>query len=134
MEQIISPWFFYWINVVESLGCALCVFALLFAGSLVFSTIGFFVNCDETCGDEDQKKVFKKAIKILIAPFIICLFCSIFIPSKTTLIQMVVADKLTYKNVEKVLDGGKNIKNEPKQDVMDILNAIGEKNDVSTNK
>ena len=135
MEQIISPWFFYWINVVDGLGVFFAIATFIFGVTSIISVL--FYGCEKTMGIYAEKNLLKKFKKIalMMGPFfIICFFISIFIPSKTTLIQMIVADKLTYNNVEKVLDSGKNIKNELKQDVMDILNAIGEENDLPTNK
>jgi hypothetical protein len=46
------------------------------------------------------------------------------LPSKNTLIAMLVADKFTYDVAEKVIDTGKDIKDEIKADIIEIFNNI----------
>jgi hypothetical protein len=118
MEHIINPWFFYWINVADALNVAFVI-------GVVVGVITMIVG-----GIVRGKKTFKTGVLVVI----ICVFPAIFIPTKTTLIQMAVADKLTYNNVEQVLDSGKNIKNELKQDVLDIINAIGDESAKGTER
>jgi hypothetical protein len=131
MEHIINPWFFYWINVADALNVAFVIGVVV--GVITMIVGGIVIGCNSGI-DEDGVTRGKKTFKTGVLVVIICVFPAIFIPTKTTLIQMAVADKLTYNNVEQVLDSGKNIKNELKQDVLDIINAIGDESAKGTER
>jgi hypothetical protein len=52
----------------------------------------------------------------------------VLLPSQKTLISMLVADKLTYNAAEKIIEAGKNLKDEIKGDVIDVFQNINEAN------
>ena len=124
MEPIISPWFIYFLGVVESLGVVLAVLLFVLAiGAIVFA-IFYVVN--RVNYDEDDKDVIKskKALKICLYPLIIVSLIGVFLPSKSTLIAMYVADNITPNNVEKALEVGENFKEEIKKDIFELIEAI----------
>ena len=126
MEHIISPWFIYWLGIVDNLGALLCIILVFSLIATIVATIACFVGTIE--GEDTVAKVTKKILKISIPILIVSSILSVITPSKTTLIQMVVADKLTYDVAEKAFKSGSGLKNELKQDVIDIINVIGEAN------
>ena len=87
-------------------------------------------------GDEDEDALH--TLKITqrfnflgwFLPFLIIL--SIFLPTRNTLIAMIVAQNITSNNVSKALQVGKDFKGELKKDVIDIINSI--QSDKSKNK
>lgn len=107
-EYIISPAWFYWVNVVNSLK----IVAL--AGTIVgiFACIFLIVAVLEE--DDD----FLKPLRITIACTAMCIIATVLIPSKETLIEMQIAKYATWENAEWTVDAIK--------DAVDyIVNAIG---------
>lgn len=103
MEYIINPSWFYWLNVADSalvFLCSICVVsALCFLGSLI---------AREICADEytpmESKEKIRKITRISLIAFLVSGFIAIFIPSKNTLIEMMIAKKATYDNVSWTLE------------------------------
>lgn len=95
---IINPIWFYFLDVCE--GLKIVVFIL--AGCLaVTAIIGFgMYACDEFYDDEKALKNLKK----MIIATIILLVVAIIIPSKQTLITMMVAKFATYENAGWTVD------------------------------
>lgn len=103
MEYIINPSWFYWLNVADLalvFLCSICgVSALCFIGSLI---------AREFCADEytpkESKEKMRKITRISLIAFLVSGFIAIFIPSKNTLIEMMIAKKATYDNVSWTLE------------------------------
>lgn len=125
MEPVISPWVIYWIGIA----CGECVGWILIA---VFGMIGIVFYHIAKCidGDCDSFIKFQKKAKGLIRTVHIAVIFSIlwlvFIPSRETIIAMVVAKNVTYDRVVIALDAGKNFREIFKQDLIDVLTAINE--------
>jgi len=127
MQPIVSPWFIYSLGIVQGIKDMAIAFSVL-AGLTLFalSIASIFLWIDE---EEDDVKKILKIMKISGTILLICLLLAIFVPSKDTLIAMYVADKLTYNTTEKILETGKDLKQELKKDIIEIIKSITERND-----
>jgi hypothetical protein len=124
MEHIISPWFIYLLHLVGGLVGGFTVIAIFIGIALFVCGIYFMEELIDLNSDDKERLSFKRWVRRLITAGIISLLLAIFIPSKTTLIGMFVANKVTYNNVEKAIEAGKNVKEELKKDIIDIIEAI----------
>ena len=122
MEYIINPSWFYWLNVADSalvFLCSICgVSALCFIGSLIARGI----CADEYAPKESKekmRKITRKITRISLIAFLVSGFIAIFIPSKNTLIEMMIAKTATYDNVSWTIE-------QVKQAVDYVISAIKE--------
>lgn len=126
MEQaIINPMWIYWIEVAEKLRGVIAAVIGLSGFILLALLIVIALVYDDYYGEEKEscKKSLKKLWKF-ICVWLVFLMISLFIPSKTTLISMLVAKTVT---VEKVVQG--------KEAVKDSIDYIFEKiNETKENK
>lgn len=107
MTPIISPWWFYLIDVLGNLKLlcnpllliviGICVVALL---STKWSLKEDILKLDE---DKSDAGLYKDA-KILCVTLLVLFVVGNFIPSKETMYTMMVAQNVTYENVEKAAD------------------------------
>lgn len=102
MDYIISPWWFYAMQVCSGLRIAFVIIGgtALFAGVVLYlaTTIGMYGE-----PDEDEKRMLNLSKRAAIIGMILTLI-AVFTPSTKTLIKMQVAKFGTYSNAEKVLD------------------------------
>lgn len=97
MTPIISPWFFYLLQIVEGLICVLTFGTL---GSVAYGAIRWFIVFTEEGPDSEiYVKESKKGKKLIICAIILAIF-TIFIPTKTTCLEMLVAQNVTYERIE----------------------------------
>lgn len=110
MNYIVNPSYFYWISVANGLRTAFTVLGVVLLGAEVAMCIvaGIHYIMGKDYGKDDPDLQTAKA---LIKPMVICaiaLFASflvsIFIPSRNTLIEMLIARYATYENAEWTLD------------------------------
>lgn len=125
MEPIISPWFIYSLQVIDTLRNMFQIsYILLFfpaAGALIGSII-MLVDADE-----HEKKLSRKLWKSGIIFFIVGMiftFLYILTPSRNTLIGMYMANNVTSDVVNETLQSGRTIKDEIKRDILDILQQL----------
>lgn len=97
---IIKPWIFYVISVVSNLYDTCCLVALivgigllLFGGAWLFEVI-----------EEENKRPLPNALKKLLIVFAISMGGVVVIPSETTMYKMLVAQYVTYENVDKATE------------------------------
>lgn len=111
---VISPWFFYFINIVEGLDIAFFVFAIigLATGGVLLAALVF-----EEIDEEDIKP--KTAKKIFISGLIF-IFLAILTPSQQTCVQMLIADNITYERLEVAGDTIEGIY----QDILDLAGTL----------
>lgn len=111
MNYIINPMWFYWISVIDRLK----IFALC-ADFICVICVGviFFVRLD-ACGEDE--KTCTKWIHIFLALFIVLTLISIFVPSRNTLIEMMIARNATTENATTAVEAIKSA-------VDYIINAI----------
>lgn len=104
--MVINPIWFYWIDVVNSLD-NLCCGASVLCGLAAFVFIcGGILEIKIPLDDGDEIKG-KKLIKVgfcLVACVVIFALASVFIPSKSTLIEMQVVKFATKENGELVIE------------------------------
>ena len=98
MTPIISPWFFYFAAKVEIIH--MFAWILLFA-ALIAGAASLFEAC--TDDEKEYKEVLKKTFKkpCIIVSIIMCLIILI-VPSQNTLVQMLIAENITYERLEVV--------------------------------
>lgn len=115
MNYIINPSWFYWLGVVQSMrGFMLAAFivAIVIVGiSLIIIPLELKIIQDfpTICADERKAVMFfTKALKISIGVCIVSALFLIFVPSKDTLIEMMIAKQATYENATWTLDALKS--------------------------
>lgn len=125
MTPIISPWFFYFAAKVEMIH----MFAwILFFGGLVIGAVALYDACD-TNNDEYKEKVKKTFKKPCIIVCIIMCLILLIVPCRDTLVQMLIAENITYERLEIVGDGIESVY----EDIMNLANQmIGANNESSS--
>lgn len=104
---IINPSWFYWLNVVDAIGTFFGVIVVVSIGGMIASTIGYLIchSCitnypDISDGERARLPVWKRILKISIITAAVAGVFLVFIPSKSTLIEMQIARYATYENAE----------------------------------
>lgn len=99
MTSVISPWFFYWISVLDTLGFCLAIMATI--GLIVgLGIMGMAAMDPYEFGDKDTaKKAYKKG-KLSFILSIIVFILTIFIPTQDVCLQMLIAHNVTYERIE----------------------------------
>jgi hypothetical protein len=113
MDYIVSPWLIYLCGVSEGFQCLLVVLGIL----------GLTLGIPACMGFPGTIEYRKKFLFIPITALVL-VFLAILVPSKETMLQMLVAKNLTYTNADKIVKEGKVLKDELKQDVIDIILAV----------
>ena len=115
MNYIINPSWFYWLGVVNSMrGFMLAAFivAIIIVGvALIVIPVNVKLIQDYPSISDDERKVvrfFTKALKVSIGVFIVAGLFLVFVPSKETLIEMMIAKQATYENATWTVDALKN--------------------------
>lgn len=115
MNYIINPSWFYWLGVIQSMrGFMLAAFivAIIIVGlSLIIIPVELKMIQDfpTMCADERKAvQFFTKALKISIGVCVGSALFLVFIPSKDTLIEMMIAKQATYENATWTLDALKS--------------------------
>lgn len=98
MTYYINPIWFYLMNVSEGIKTLLCVGGAVAFVVSMFAFVTWVIDNDVTISDDDEKKVFKLFKKIIITSFI-SLLIGLFLPSKETCIEMMIASQVTHENV-----------------------------------
>ena len=113
MNYIINPSWFYWINVLESakdFSTVLLILAVIGLGTLIIVAAVNYELGDKFEEDSEWKiylKIKKLIPKMVIAVLIICAI-AIFLPSKETLISMMIAKHATKENLGMTVEGIKS--------------------------
>lgn len=92
-EPIISPWLIYWAGRIEFIQVVCCVVGLVVTALVVTGTIA--VLTDDCEHDDSVKK-----LKILVCVTLILDTLAVFLPTKTEMFAMYVAEKITPANIE----------------------------------
>ena len=95
MEPIINPWIFYFMSVVDTFRLAAVCVCCLGGCFIIASAMLHFI-------DDDISMI--KAIKIVSVISTICLLISLFVPSKQTMIEMIIASNATPDNINMVIE------------------------------
>lgn len=112
MESIIKPMDLYWVGTLDAVDTFSLILAVLCGLAFVGLVCGVIYNADmmERC-DENKRyyricKVWAIVCGIL---FLVFAMAVIFIPGKTTMIEMMIAKYATYENVKLTADGIKEV-------------------------
>ena len=115
MNYIINPSWSYWLGVVNSMrGFMLAAFivAIVIVGvSLIVIPVNVKIIQDypNMCdGERKAIRFFTKALKIAIGVCIVAGLFLVFVPSKETLIEMMIAKQTTYENTTWTVDALKS--------------------------
>lgn len=105
MDFIINPSWFYWIGIVddvEGIAVGILVLSLMVFVVSLLIMIACFDNFDN---------IYQLKTAIIVSACVACLsaLAVIFIPSKDTMIEMMVAKLVTYDNVALTADGIKSV-------------------------
>lgn len=115
MNYIINPSWFYWLGVVNSMrGFMLAAFivAIIIVGAALI-LIPWYTDMirefSTMCADERKAvRFFTKALKVGIGVCVIAGLFLVFVPSKETLIEMMIAKQATYENTTWTVDALKS--------------------------
>lgn len=122
MNYIINPSWFYWLQLLSDIKIIITVISALITAGLIVAIIAACVNYsmgyryrnnideDGVALDPDWSNYLlaKKFVKILFPITIVSLIISIFIPSKETLISMMIAKYATKENLSMTVEGIKS--------------------------
>lgn len=99
MKPIINPWLFYLVDMIGSFQMLSILIALLIMISLAIEIVKFGEAMDEL----DKVKVIKTFKKKVIVIALLITF-AMFLPSKKTCYQMMIASQVTDNNIQKAED------------------------------
>lgn len=100
-NYIINPMWFYWLDLLSDLECAICVITGVIGVCIFIILVISSTKIFDGWNDEEKalgKKMAKKAIKLSIIP-ICMIFIIVLIPSKETMYQMMIAKYITHENI-----------------------------------
>lgn len=108
---IINPWIFYLIDVLSSLkGISLTVIVLTILGLIATGLVTVIAKCDSFY-DDDTARFVTLSIKLLKKLLIVlCISFGVYTvtPSEETMYKMLVAQNVTYENVDKATEAIKD--------------------------
>lgn len=115
MNYIINPSWFYWLGVVNSMrGFMLAAFivAIIIIGvALIIIPVNVKLIQEYPSISADERKAvmfFTKALKVAIGICVASGLFLVFVPSRETLIEMMVAKQATYENATWTVDALKS--------------------------
>lgn len=115
MNYIINPSWFYWLGVVNSMrGFMLVAFivAIIIVGvALIVIPVNVKLIQEYPSISDDERKVvrfFTRALKVAIGVCVASGLFLVFVPSKETLIEMMIAKQATYENATWTVDALKS--------------------------
>ena len=100
-EYIIDPKWFYFVDMLNDLECAICVITGVLTVGILIILIIASTKIFDGWSDEDRdlwKKLAKKAIRLSVIP-ICMIFIIVLIPSKETMYEMMMAKYITHENI-----------------------------------
>lgn len=103
--MIINPMWIYLLQVVDGIKIFLFILSIILFFALVFSIINLAVELDF---DEERAKFFKKTSFVIGITFLIVSILNIVIPSKETLIGMMIARNVTIESIKSGKDAVKD--------------------------
>lgn len=106
MEPIINPMCFYWIDVISGLETLAVVFCVLSSAVVACYLLASLMEEENLICK--SKRSFRGFIAAIVG-VVIFAFAIVFVPSKETMITMVVAQNVTTENIEKATDTVKSM-------------------------
>lgn len=115
MNYIINPSWFYWLGVVESMRYFMIAAFIISIAAIIVAIIIVPVDMRmihdfPDMSDDERKSVqfFTKVLKAAIWALVISGLILLFVPSKETIIGMMIAKQATYENATWTLDALKS--------------------------
>ena len=115
MNYIINPSWFYWLGVVESMRYFMIAAFIISIAAIIVAIIIVPVDIRmirdfPDMSDDERKSVqfFTKVLKAAIWALVISGLILLFVPSKETIIGMMIAKQATYENATWTLDALKS--------------------------
>lgn len=115
MNYIINPSWFYWLGVVESMRYFMIAAFIISIAAIIVAIIIVPVDIRmirefPDMSDDERKSVqfFTKVLKSAIWALVISGLILLFVPSKETIIGMMIAKQATYENATWTLDALKS--------------------------
>lgn len=101
MKPIINPVAIYVINLMGSLRVGLIIGAVIFAALTIFCAAEY-MDMKDGNSDEDKQmtKDFYRSSKRFLICFVLTLILVVFVPSKDTCVEMLVASYVTPDNID----------------------------------
>lgn len=125
MNPIISPWLIYLLHVcgvVNVIAISLFCIAATFA---VIAVIGWLVtHADEDHFDDGCLAMWKKFVRRSIPVMLVCTLLAIAVPSRKTVIWMVVTKHITTDSVQQAIEAGDSVREVIKKDILELIGAI----------
>lgn len=132
MEPIISPFTFYWFEIISNCKFFLTLFFALACVGLVISLIGLIVTLVEEELETYAGKIIKKLCKFsAIITFILGLLFT-FTPSKETLIAMTVAKYVTPDNITAIGGTIEESVSYITNEIIQVIEAASDKEDTKS--
>lgn len=91
--MVINPMWFYWLQVIDTLRGVMCAVSIIDALAIVISLLIGYV--EELFDD----KPWRRGMLIMAAVLATSVFTLIFVPSKKTIIEMMIARQVTAENI-----------------------------------
>ena len=115
MNYIINPSWFYWLSVVHSMRdfilTAFIVSIIIIVVALIIIPVNVKLIQNYPSISDDERKVvrfFTKAMKVAIGVCVASGLFLVFVPSKETLIEIMIAKQATYENATWTVDALKS--------------------------
>jgi hypothetical protein len=115
MNYIINPSWFYWLGVVESMRYFMVAAFIISIAAIIVAIVIVPVDMRmirdfPAMSDDERKSVqfFTKVLKAAIWALVISGLILLFVPSKETIIGMMIAKQATYENATWTLDALKS--------------------------
>jgi uncharacterized membrane protein len=101
MKPIVNPAIIYLINLMGSLRVGFIIGAVIFAILTIFCAVEY-EDLKESNSNEDKQmtKKFFRASKRFLVCFVLTFILIVFVPSKDTCIEMIVASYVTPDNID----------------------------------
>ena len=106
-NYIINPFIFYWMHVMNVLSIVSTAFFCFGVLSTIFSII--FWKAYQCWEGDKVAKIWHKALIVSIIISVITGLIMIFVPDKSTSIEMLIARTATYENAQLTVQGIKEI-------------------------
>ena len=109
-EPIISPWFFYFADLSNSLS-TLCGWLFVLAILFTFVALCLFSNSSDNPSDNGAfaaPKIVRRVFVVGILAILFFGFSAVFIPSRSTCYKMLVASFVTKENINLVVNEAKS--------------------------
>ena len=108
MNYIINPSWFYWLGIANGTKTMFFVIAGIAAVGTVFGLVLMATTIEYGTNDEDYKNG-KRIAKVCGIIAVVFALVGMLIPSKQTMIEMMVAKFATYENAQWTVDAVKSV-------------------------